>query len=265
MEFPGVATGDVTVSIFNVRADATTGPFVATTSEPGLYSYALTSTLVADVNELQLTFTGTVAGAEYTIVEIVEVAGKFYFEVNEARTEGPIEASFSDADIERMRHAVEDQIEANCDTSFVSRFVVESASGREEFIRLTENYVLELVSVVEEGTNITSEVVLDGRYVWRSSTGGLWPSGHRNIRVMYEAAFQKYPPGDLRRKAIEATRYGLLRERRQGLPPQAVTLGTEAGTLRLAVAGLKQPFGLPEVDAVVLKWAKRVGVPVAGT
>jgi hypothetical protein len=32
----------------------------------------------------------------------------------------------------------------------------------------------------------------------------------------------------------------------------------------LAIANLRSPFGYPEVDAVVARWALRVGVPVAG-
>jgi hypothetical protein len=264
VEFPGVATGNVSVSVYSSRLGLITGPFTATSGGSGVYSHALTADDVEAVDKLRLTYTGTVDGTVYTRTEWVDVAGAYYFTVSEARATGPIDAQFSDADIERMRTAVEDQIEANCDTSFVARFFEESVSGSTQFVRLRENYVLNLVKCLEDGTDVTSTVELDGRFLWRGSLGS-WSSGHRNVVVQYEACFDETPPADLRRKAIEATRYGLLREKRQGLPPQAVTLGTDAGTLRLAVAGLRQPFGLPEVDAVVLKWAKRTCVPIAGT
>lgn len=220
--------------------------------------------MVDAVDDLRLDFTGTVAGVNYTRKEWVEVAGAYYFTVTEARAAGQIDSSFTDGEIERQRTAVEDQIEANCDTSFVARYTEERVSGRAQFIRLTQNYILELIEVVEDSVDVTSDAELDGRYLWRGSSAE-WSSGHRNVTVKTETGFDERPPADLRRKAIEATRYTLLRERRQGLPPQALTIATEAGTMRLAVAGLRQPFGLPEVDAVVLKWARRTSVPIAGT
>jgi len=264
VNFPGVATGDVNVSITSAREETTVGPFVATSVGGGAYAYQLLSTMVDVVDDLQLVFTGTVDGIDYSRKEWVEVAGAYYFTVTEARAIGPIDSSFSDDDIERQRTAVEDQIEANCDTSFVARYVEERISGRAQFLRLTQNYVLDLIEVAEDSVDVTSAVLLDGRYLWRGGNAE-WASGHRNVLVKTEVGYDERPPADLRRKAIEATRYSLLRERRQGLPPQALTIATEAGTMRLAVAGLRQPFGLPEVDAVVLKWAKRVAVPVAGT
>jgi hypothetical protein len=265
VKFPDVATGDVSVSVASAREGTTAGPFVATSLGGGNYSYQLIDSMVDAVDDLRLTFTGLVDGINFTRTEWVDVAGAYYFEVDEARSIGPIDPSFTDADIERQRTAVEDQIEANCDTSFVSRYIEQRTSGRGSYIRLSENYILDLISVTEDGVDVTSGVELDGRYVHRNSHNGEWASGHRNVVLKYEGGYDEHPPGDLRRKAIEATRYSLLRERRQGLPAQALTIATEAGTMRMAVAGLRQPFGLPEVDAVVVKWAKRVCVPVAGT
>jgi len=264
VDFPGVATGNVTVSVTSARAGTTVGPFVATSVGAGVYSYQLIDSMVDAVDDLRLVFTGTVAGINYTRKEWVEVAGAYYFEVAEARATGPIDSTFTDEDIRRQRTSVEDQIEANCDTSFVARYIEERVSGRAQFLRLTQNYILSLIEVTEDSVDVTSDAQLDGRYLWRGG-GAEWASGHRNVVVKTEVGFDERPPADLRRKAIEATRYTLLRERRQGLPPQAVTIATEAGTMRLAIAGLRQPFGLPEVDAVLLKWARRVAVPIAGT
>jgi len=264
VDFPDVATGNVTVSVTSARDETTVGPFVATSVGGGIYSYMLADSMVEAVDELRLVFTGTVNGSTYSRKEWVEVAGAYYFGLTEARAVGRLDATFSDEEIESQRAAVEDQIEANCDTYFVARYVEQRTSGRGQFIRLSENFVINLISVSEDSIDVTSEVELDGRYVWRDSSGD-WATGHRNVVFKFEAGYDESPPADLKRKAIHAVRANLLMERRQGLPPQAVTIGTEAGTLRLAVAGLKQPFGIPDVDAVVLKWARRVSVPVAGT
>jgi len=262
VQFPGTATGDVEVTVVSARDGATAGPFTASSIGSGVYAYTLDASMVEQVDELMVSFTGTVTGVEYTRTEVVQVAGAYYFTVAEARALGPIDASFTDEEIEKQRMAVEDQIEANCDTHFVARFVSESLSGGgEPFLRLTENYILNLIAVTVDSEDVTSSVSLDGRYLW---AGTIWTPGHRNVVAKYESGYQNFPPEDLRRKAIEATRYNLLREKRKGLPNQAVTLGTEIGNLRLAIANLRSPFGYPEVDAVVARWALRVGVPVAG-
>lgn len=260
--FPSVADGAVTVTVESSRDETTLGPFATTHLGEGVYAYTLQPTMVAAVDVLKLVFSGDVGGYAFKTTQWVDVAGAYYFTTQEARAIGPIAESFSDSDIERHRTAVEDQIEANCDTSFVARFVTERVNGRgQALVRLTENYILRLIECVEDSTDVTSSVDLDGRYLWADGT---WAVGRRNIAVKYEMGYQEYPPEDLRRKAIEATRYGLNRERRTGMPAQAVTIGTDVGTLRLAVAGLKQPFGIPEVDAVVLEWARSVAVPVDG-
>lgn len=260
--FPAVAAGSVLVTVESERLGTTSGPFTASqVGATSTYEYQLTAAQCSLVDDLKLTFVGTVAGIERRFAERVQVAGAHYFSVAEARETGPIDTSFTDAKIEQQRFAVEDQIETNCDgTSFVPRLVKEKANGTSDpFLRLVEPYISNLVSVTEDGVDITSQVRLDGRFLWRDNIDGPWATGHRNITVIYEQSYLDYPPEDLRRKAIEATRYGLLRETRAGLHPQALSITTDLGAMRLAVAGLKAPFGLPEVDAVVLKWAQEVG------
>lgn len=257
--FPAAATGFVTVSIDSARTGATTGPFTATLVSGSTYGYTLAAGDVAAADDLKLTFSGTVAGVARTLTEYVQVAGGHYFTVAEARSLGPVPASFTDDQIEQQRTAVEDQIEANLNTSMVARLVVEKVNGNGEgFIRLTEPYILGIVKVLADGVDVTADVELDGRYVWAPTAS--WAYGHRNIEVRYEAGYETHPPEDLRRKAIEATRHELLRGNRQGAPAAVLSITTEGYTQRMAIAGLRQPFGLPEVDSVVLKWAKRVGV-----
>lgn len=255
--FPAAATGAVTVTIDSDRSGASTGPFTATQVSGGTYGYTLTSADVAAPDDLKLTFSGTVSGVARSLVEHVQVAGGYYFTVAEARSLGPIAASFTDDQIERMRTTVEDQIETNLNTYMVSRLVVQKANGNgESYIRLDEPYIQNLVSVLADGVDVTADVNLDGRYLWAPTTS--WAYGHRNIEVRYEAGYRDHPPEDLRRKAIEATRHELLRGNRQGAPAAVLSVTAEGWTQRMAVAGLRQPFGLPEVDAVVLKWARRI-------
>lgn len=262
VSFPGVADDDVAVTVTSARAGTTSDPVSATNEGDGNYSFMLASADVAATDELLVKFSGTVDGVDYERKEQVQVAGAYYFTVSEARNLGPVGSQFTDAQIEAQRMAVEDQIESNCNTYFVSRYVEEKANGGgENFIRLTEDYVQTLIKVTQDGVDITSSVNQDGRYLWNASG---WSSGFRNIVVQYEAGYDAYAPEDLRRKAIEATRYNLLRELHKGVPTPIAQMTTPEGVMKMIVAGLRQPFGYPEVDAVVLAWARRVGVPVSG-
>lgn len=259
VQFPETAT-NVQVTTTSARNGTVSGPVPATNVGGGVWGHTLTYADVQDPDKLTLTFTGEVGGNPYQVRSDVDVAGSHYFTLEEARSIGGISSSISDAEIESVRCSVEDQIEANCNTSFVSRLVVEELSPNpgEPFVRLTEAYVLRVVSVEDHGVDITDEVVADGRYLWREPRG--WSPGLRSVRVVYEAGWSETPPEDLRRAAINAARYRLLEEARVGTPSNVITIGTDVGTVRMAVASLKAPFGVPEVDAVVLRWAQKVGV-----
>src|SRR5690606_12006139 len=259
VQFPEAAT-NVQVTIASARNGTVSMPVPATSVGGGVWGYTLAYADVQDPDKLTLTFTGEVGGNPYQVRSDVDVAGSHYFTLEEARSIGGISSSTTDAEIESARFSVEDQIEANCDTSFVSRLVVEELSPNpgEPFVRLTEAYVLRVVSVEDHGVAITDGVVVDGRYLSRQPRR--WSPGPRAARVVSQAGWSETPPEDLRRAAINAARYRLLEEARVGTPSNVITIGTDVGTVRMAVASLKAPFGVPEVDAVVLRWAQKVGV-----
>src|SRR5690606_20175838 len=205
VQFPETAT-NVQVTTTSARNGTVSAPVPATNVGGGVWGHTLTYADVQDPDKLTLTFTGEVGGNPYQVRLDVDVAGSHYFTLEEARSIGGISSSISDAEIESVRCSVEDQIEANCDTSFVSRLVVEELSPNpgEPFVRLTEAYVLRVVSVEDHGVDITDEVVVDGRYLWREPRR--WSPGLRSVRVVYEAGWSETPPEDLRRAAINAAR-----------------------------------------------------------
>lgn len=259
VKFPAVADGTVTATITSARSTSPITPITATSGGGGTYSITIPPAQVAAVDELTISFAGSFTSVPRSLRESVEVAGEHYFTIADARSIGRLDSTFTDSMIERIRKDVEDQIEANLDTSMVARYVVERVNGpREAFIRLTEPYVLNLVKVLEDGVDVTADCSLDGRYVWHTGRGA-WSFGHRNIEVHYEKGYDTVPPGDLARKAIEATRHQLMRETGHGTPAQAANWVTPEGAMRLYTASLKAPFGLPEVDAVVAKYAAAVG------
>lgn len=249
--FPAAATGNVSVDVYSELTGDTDALVATHVGVGGDYSLAMTSAMVAEVDRLTFTFTGIFAGIERSLHEVVEVAGAHYFTVAEARTIGKIASTFTDAQIEAERISVEDQIERKCDTTLVGRFVSETHRGTESALqRLGHRDVLRVIYASIDGTEVTDEVdTSGGRYLMRDS-GWL---GQVNVR--YVRGHMTYPPGDIKEAAISACRYGLLRHNRQGMPAQAITMSTEVGTVRMAVAGPRAPFGIPEIDAIVMALA----------
>src|SRR5690606_34785330 len=175
------------VTIASARNGTVSTPVPAANVGGGVWGHTLDYADVKDPDKLTLTFTGEVGGNPYRVRSDVDVAGSHYFTLEEARSIGGIRSSPSGAEIASARYSVEDQIEANCDTSFASRLAVEELSPNpgEPCVRLTEAYALRVVSVEAHGVDITDEVVVDGRYLWREPRR--WSPGLRSVRVVYEA------------------------------------------------------------------------------
>lgn len=260
--FPAVADGDVLVTVTREDGTELAAGVVATDDGDGAYSFSLTSAMVARVDELTLVFSGAFSTIERTRTVYCQVAGSHYFEVSEVRELPLLDASYTDAMIIARRMAVEDQIEENCGfTAFVPRYAVERISadqwGSTTGLHLKDPWILEILSVTDDGEVIDpSEYSLNGRNLSRPAGWTYSPAG---VVVRYVKGYSRYPAEDLRTAALEATRSTLLKQRRTGAAPQATQLTTEVGTLQIAIAGLRRPFGIPEVDAVVLNWAESVG------
>jgi len=248
--FPNTPGGAVTVDV--ARADGTVLVNNGATVSVGdnVYSYQLTLSHLDRHDCLNVTFTD---GVTANIWDEVDVVGRPYFEVQDVWNAAITEEQFDADAVARVRAAVESQIESNLGTSCVGRFVSEldvEIHATRRRARLAAPYVREIVSVYEADVAVDPTAYrLRGRYMER--VGGPW---YGILDVDYIEGIVAAPPGDLREAAVEATRENLFRSTRTGAPPQAIMLTTEVGTAQLAVAGLRHPFGLPTVDAVVLHY-----------
>ena len=115
-----------------------------------------------------------------------------------------------------------------------------------------------------DGTVVPSEQirVRPGGLVYRraGSASLSWWGTSGEVEVTYtEQAFDEVPD-DLYGAMLVAIRARLLSDRTQ-IPDRAVSITNEFGNVQLSTAGINRPFGIPDVDAVVLGWAERLAAP----
>lgn len=171
--------------------------------------------------------------------------------------------------------AVQSDVEAIIDgavrTSFEAKTFTDTLDGGREALRLSRRFVRSITSVSEDGVALTASELLDvivkGSVLRRRSSGSYstlltWETGVQNIVVVYTAGYSATPPADVKEAALKATRYRLLTtDGKSGASDRAMSIQNEFGNVQLSTAGPDHPFGLPEVDEVVTRYAKRLAVP----
>ena len=253
-----VNPGTVTITIDRANG---TNVVPATTPTSGTGAAKRTFDLTADhtalLDTLKVTWSSTLKG---TAVDYVEVAGRPYFTIAEARAleeladvnEYPPEA------IASHRTLAESAIEEECGRAFVPRYARERLSGRGSArLLLSGRHLRQIRDVTIGGTALTSpqveEVVADGRELYRPYG---WDVGTRNVVVGYEHGLD-YPPPRLARAALILAKNWLVKG---PIDDRAVSIpaGDAGGVISLATPGVRGAvFGIPEVDLVVQRYRVR--------
>lgn len=136
---------------------------------------------------------------------------------------------------------------------------------------LSKRLVRSVTALTENGVAYSAgdlaQLVLDRGVVQRIPALGSspmpWLEGVRNISVSYTYGFSAAVPGDVKEAALQATRARLLAVRgKTGASDRAKSITNEQGTVELSTAGIDGPFGIPEVDSVVMSYAKRRKQPL---
>lgn len=184
--------------------------------------------------------------------------------------------TYSDAKLEAAHDWIASVIERECGTSFVARTRTEKRNGSgTDILLLSAPYVLSITSVTVDETAFTAAEVADlepASFIDGSLEGYLgvvyrpngyyWSQGTRNVEITYEAGYTSTPPADIKEAALAAARYHLLAKApTSSLSDRATSITNEFGNVQLSVAGEDRPTGLPEVDATIMAWAKRVRIP----
>lgn len=168
--------------------------------------------------------------------------------------------------VARERGFVEGVIERECRTSFVGVSTTETLDGTgTDTILLGAPYVLTVDSVTVDGVAYDADELAALSFkkggILRQPVGGAWPSGRANVEITYTAGYSSTCPDDLKVAAMYATRFRVLGSSATGkVSDRATSFSNDQGTTTLAVAGEDRPTGLPDVDAVIIGWRKRVAV-----
>lgn len=159
-------------------------------------------------------------------------------------------------------------IERECGTSFVAETVTdEKVTGDGSLaLRLSRPYVLSVTSVTVDGAAVatpgTTLYAEHGYLYYADGATGWTASTPRNVSVTYTAGYSAVPPTDLKEAAMRAARYWLLTGNDWSAADSRSTgISNEFGNITLSVAGEGRPTGLPDVDATIMAWARKVRVP----
>lgn len=185
-----------------------------------------------------------------------------YFTLNELRALPDMSSAvtYPDATCEAAAARVVAIIERFCQTSFVARTVTdERHDGGGYEIFLDRPWVLSVTSATENGTAVTDTLRVKAGRVLRYATGSYtpkaWLPGCDNITVTYQSGYSSSVPADVKDAALQATRYRLLTSNANaGMNDRATSITNEFGNINLATATRDAPFGLPEVDSIIVGW-----------
>lgn len=178
------------------------------------------------------------------------------------------EDRFPDSRLEAARDWITSLIERECGTSFVETTVTDerlTGSGTDG-LRLLNPYVRTVTAVTVDGTSYTQDqidalLVEDGFLYAADFT--TWPATSRgNVLVSYTAGYSTTPPADLKEAAMRGARNWLLTsDAWSGVDARATSLTNDFGNVQISTPGEGRPTGIPDVDATIMAWARRVRVP----
>ena len=158
-------------------------------------------------------------------------------------------------------------IERECGTSFIATAVTETLNGNgQAALFLSSPYVRSVTSVTVDDVALTAPELADvliqhGALYY--SNGTYWSQSTRgNVTVAYTSGYSAAPPADMKEAALRAARNWLLtNDAWSGKDTRTLSITNEFGNMQLSVAGPDRPTGLPEVDATITAWARKVRIP----
>lgn len=201
------------------------------------------------------------------IVTEIEVVGGHYFELPALRAMpdlGNVDR-YSTDDLAAARQRVTARIDGKVGTSFVERFHVESGPRRAVrypggyAIQVDDRYPRTVVAVSIDDTTVDVETltVAEGGFIVSPTP---WPTGLR-MTIAYTAGWSTSTPEDLAGAALKAARHQLVSSRNTGVSDRTRSLTTPEGTQVFSVAGENAPFGIPDADAIVMDYWRRLRPP----
>lgn len=199
---------------------------------------------------------------------------------------------YPDPMVDLARGWIEQIIERTCRTSFVYREKTETITreiqpaagqlglvgvssgygygwptgGDISSLFLSSLYVRSVSAVSVDGVPLSADdlaalrIRKGGILRWPVTTSCGW-AGSEDVTVTYLAGYSETPPGDIKAAAMQAVRYRLLTfyNGKSGPSDRMMSMSTEQGTTQYSTASPEgRPTGLPEVDAVIVGWAREL-------
>lgn len=168
------------------------------------------------------------------------------------------ETKYPDAALRIVRDEVTDRFEIEAGVSFIPRGAREVVSGDgTKILLLRERLATRVVSIAVAGTALSAAELAKVKLHRRGTLeydGGVFTSGILNVSILYEHGYAT-APGPVVRAAWRYARYIHLNPVLDQ-NERATAVFTEAYGYRLTLPGRDGPTGLPEVDAVLVRYGK---------
>lgn len=229
----------------------------ATSAGSGVYTFDVGP--FDDPALYNVTWAGARSGKAVSEVDQLEVRGGAYFELIELKDMDGVGDRFDVDQLEAARVIAEDTIEGYCERAFVPTYAREIYDGNGGyFLYVDRSYPTRVLAATIDGTaQTTTDWTVSSAGKVDTAYNGIftWAAGGQNVALEYVHGLTR-PPSDLARAALRLARHVLLTETTT-VPDRANLMTTEFATFRLQTAdeNRDRPTGLPEVDAVLNRYA----------
>lgn len=253
-------TGSATVAVTREDGTALTGGTVSVNNGlTGKYNFTLSSAShTSELDELSVKWTATVAGRSVTEKDLVKVVGARYFNLAELRAMKGLQSptTYPNALLQAARDIVEEFVEGFTMHAWVPSYKREILDGDgtlEAYV--SRHHATRLIKVLINGTaQTTSNWSLSWSGRIRTDGTIFVPNipARQNIQIEYEWG-EAAPPLDLKKASLLLARH-ILMSTESSIPDRARMLQTEYGMYQLDTASENKPTGLPEIDAVLIRY-----------
>lgn len=233
----------------------------SSTDEAGVghYSYTLTAaTHLTRVDELKLDWAYTLASATRAETTYVKVVRARFFKLAELRALKGLSSvtTYPNATLALMRDVAEDFVEEFCKEAFVPQYRRDVFDGDNcQTLYLPRVHVRSLISVKLAGVTMDTTGWTVSRSGRIRTTGAVFTAGvpaGQNVAVQYELG-RSGPPHDLKNATLRLARHITL-NLETSIPDRARMMQTEFAMFQLDVASEDKPTGVPEIDAVLIRY-----------
>lgn len=260
------AQDPLTVAVTRVSDGAAVASGTSTRTSLGTYAWPLPSQ--ADLDLLQVAWTGVVAGGTVTFTDLAEIVGGFYFDLSKVRTryrELKDPAVVSEARLAELRTEIEIEFDSICGQAFVPRYGYHETVGRgSPYLGVPDTWIRRVRAVTVGGTAWDPSTVAELRGTRHGDivrpAGAVWPPDAL-VAVEYEHGRMICPP-PVTTAAMLRIR-SLINPGASGVPDRAETIVTpEGASFRLSMPGADST-GIPDVDGALRKYPKPKRLAIA--